>query len=633
MRPVPLPAPARRPSCRILSGLLLAVACPGLAMAAVETAPLPKLPANARYAIWGDSITEATPYPKFVEAYLLACAGRKDVTVCTFGHSGEQAGGLVSRESDLDGFHPTVVSYLWGMNDTRYTADTPDKDAGYEQNTRTSIAVLERHGIKDRIIVAPTYVDDVYGSGPDDAANFFKGTDGHGMTAAQGQNATLAHFRDIAKKVAADTGAAFADVHNRMEEAYRAAEKVYGPKYEIGVHVNATGALMLCHEILKALTCDGDIGTFTVDMHGGTTASAGHTVVSSKDGVVVLESTKYPFCYNADPNNSVGPNCLDTILPYLPFSQELNRLTLKVTNLDAPSADVTWGAETKTFTAEQLKAGINLASEFTHTPFDAIFGRVMQGVWEKQNYETFMTKGTANYNANDNGGNIDTNMMALDAKEDAALKALIIPVRHCLVIVPTGKTLAVPAITGTMVAYPWLGQDFSYQITALGATAYKATGLPAGLSLDAASGKISGAATAAGTSVVTLTATGAGGSATTTLTLVVLVPPSLVPEITSAKTADATVGTPFSYQITAKNDPLGYFVWMPSDKGTAPPASSLPAGLSYDSKTGVISGTLTKAGAFTLQVAAWNYGCFEHQPWAIPIGIGLVPVTVTVKDK
>ena len=620
-----------RPTRGLLSGLLLAIAVPGIARAAVETVPLPTLAANARYAIWGDSITEVTPYPKFVEAYLLACAGRTDVTVCTFGHSGEMAGGLQSRESDLAIFHPTVVSFLWGMNDSRYCPDSAAKDAGFEADTRANVALLDRHGIKDRIIVATTYVDDTYGA--DDTAKFFAGADAHGMTAAQAQNATLASFRDRAKKVAADTVAAFADVHNRMEMAYRAAEKAYGPKYEIGIHVGATGALMISHEILKALTCDGNIGSFTVDMQGGATASAGHTVVSCKDGVVVIDSTRYPFCYNADPNNSQGPNCLDSMLPYLPFTQELNRLTLKVSHLGAAGAAVTWGVETKTFTADQLSAGINLAAEFAHTPFDATFAKVMQAVWDKQTFENFMIKGTSNYFGNDNGGNADTNMIAVAAQEDAALKALIIPVRHAIVILPTGKTVTVPAITGTMVAYPVVGQAFTYTITALGApTAYAATGLPAGLSLDGASGRITGTPAAAGTSVVTLTATNATGSAATTVTLVTSAPLPTVPEITSAKTADATVGAPFSYRITAKNPTAGYFAWMPSDKGVAPPASSLPPGLVYDGKTGVVSGTPTKAGTFTIAVAAWNYGVYPNQPGVIPVGIAVLPVTVTVKD-
>ena len=64
----------------------------------------------------------------------------------------------------------------------------------------------------------------------------------------------------------------------------------------------------------------------------------------------------------------VGPDCAvratrsdiygGRIVPFVPFNQDLNRLTLTVTNLDAPRAKVTWGGEGREFTREQLAAGV-----------------------------------------------------------------------------------------------------------------------------------------------------------------------------------------------------------------------------------------------------------------------------------
>ena len=88
--------PARSRFPQIVSATLLlglGTACCGTGdgwSAEPATIPLPSLPQNSRLAIWGDSITELTLYPRFVEMYLLACAGRKDVKVCMFGHSGER---------------------------------------------------------------------------------------------------------------------------------------------------------------------------------------------------------------------------------------------------------------------------------------------------------------------------------------------------------------------------------------------------------------------------------------------------------------------------------------------------------------------------------------------------------------
>ncbi|TRX11278.1 LamG-like jellyroll fold domain-containing protein [Flavobacterium gawalongense] len=66
------------------------------------------------------------------------------------------------------------------------------------------------------------------------------------------------------------------------------------------------------------------------------------------------------------------------------------------------------------------------------------------------------------------------------------------------------------------------------------------------------------------------------------------------PEISSATTATATIGTPFSYNIIASASPSSYS------------ASGLPAGLSVDTATGIISGTATELGQNEVTITATN---------------------------
>jgi PKD repeat protein len=164
---------------------------------------------------------------------------------------------------------------------------------------------------------------------------------------------------------------------------------------------------------------------------------------------------------------------------------------------------------------------------------------------------------------------------------------------------------AVPAITSALTASGTVGSSFSYAITATNSpTSFNATGLPAGLSINTSTGVISGTATAAGTSNVTISATNAGGTGNATLVLTISPP---VPVISSSLTASGTVGVAFTYTITATNSPTSYG------------AAGLPAGLSVNTSTGIISGTPTATGTSSVTISATNAG-----------GTGNATLTITV---
>jgi subtilase family serine protease len=152
----------------------------------------------------------------------------------------------------------------------------------------------------------------------------------------------------------------------------------------------------------------------------------------------------------------------------------------------------------------------------------------------------------------------------------------------------------VPVITSATAATTGSGSSFSYQIVATNnPVSYDATGLPTGLSVSATSGLISGTATTIGTSNVTLSAVNLGGTGTAVLALTVLPP---APVIISPLTATAITGQPFTYQIVAVNNPTSYG------------QLNLPAGLTLNDATGLISGTATITGSTSVQIEAANSG-------------------------
>ena len=70
---------------------------------------------------------------------------------------------------------------------------------------------------------------------------------------------------------------------------------------------------------------------------------------------------------------------------------------------------------------------------------------------------------------------------------------------------------------------------------------------------------------------------------------------SVAPTITSSTQVTPTAGSPFTYTITATNNPTSFS------------ASPLPTGLTIDTSTGVISGTLTGIGQFSpITIGATN---------------------------
>jgi Concanavalin A-like lectin/glucanases superfamily/Putative Ig domain len=86
-----------------------------------------------------------------------------------------------------------------------------------------------------------------------------------------------------------------------------------------------------------------------------------------------------------------------------------------------------------------------------------------------------------------------------------------------------------------------------------------------------------------------------------------------VPAITSPLTATGSVGTAFSYQITASNSPTSYG------------ASGLPGGLSVNTTTGLISGTPSAGGTFSVTLSATNASGTGTATLTLTITTGTVP--------
>ena len=144
-----------------------------------------------------------------------------------------------------------------------------------------------------------------------------------------------------------------------------------------------------------------------------------------------------------------------------------------------------------------------------------------------------------------------------------------------------------PTIVSSTAATSRTGRPFSFQVVTTGgspSTRLSASNLPSGLTADPVSGLISGTPAADGSFAVTLTVT--DGNLTNTVTLQLTFTADLtIPVIVSSRTASLTPSQSFSYTINAPatSDPK-------TDPTTFTLIGTLPAGLSFDAKTGTISG-------------------------------------------
>ncbi len=149
-----------------------------------------------------------------------------------------------------------------------------------------------------------------------------------------------------------------------------------------------------------------------------------------------------------------------------------------------------------------------------------------------------------------------------------------------------------PVINSAATATGTVNVPFTYTITAFNTpTSFTAVGLPPGLSLAGA--VISGSPTVAGVYSVTLGAINASGTGQANLTITVSPGP---PVITSSPNAVFSVNAPIVYTITGTNTPTSFT------------ATGLPAGLTVDTTTGIISGSVSAIGTYTAMIGASNSG-------------------------
>jgi hypothetical protein len=147
----------------------------------------------------------------------------------------------------------------------------------------------------------------------------------------------------------------------------------------------------MAYGFLKGLGVGGDLGSVTYDeATGKATAANGHEVLGSENGKITLRSTRIPF--SPGPGQADKDDSIRAGLALLPFDDELNRFVFRMVSPKAANYTVTWGEQSRTYTAGQLSEGINLAKDFDNNPLVPAFKAIWDAVNKKQTYETRQIK-------------------------------------------------------------------------------------------------------------------------------------------------------------------------------------------------------------------------------------------------
>lgn len=380
--------------------------------------------AGDRLAICGDSITEQRMYSRLIETYLTVCVPELQVAVRQFGWSGETAPGFLGRiTNDCLRFVPTLATLCYGMNDHGYQAYQPQIGERYRDAISTVVQAFKNHDARV-VLGSPGCV------GP--RVPWSKAS-------SEEMNLNLCKLRNIGIEVAAKEKTVFADVFWPMLTAGFEGRRRYGEDYFVagkdGVHPDWAGHLVMAYAFLKAMGLDGQIGTFKVDVaNDRATLSPGHELHGMSKGELAITSHKYPFCAAGDINRD---NSIRSAMSLIPFNSELNRLTLVVSGATARSYKVVWGETTRSYSAEQLARGINLADDFIVNPFSEPFKKVDDAVAAKQAYETRQIKTL--FHGDEGRVDMDATVALTEKARETfveKIESAFVPVTHTLRIMP-----------------------------------------------------------------------------------------------------------------------------------------------------------------------------------------------------
>lgn len=295
----------------------------------------------------GDSITEQHLYSNYVELWTVTRFPKWKLTFRNVGIGGDRSpGGNQRFTRDVLIHKPTAMTVDFGMNDGSYRAFEAATFDPYLAGLQGIADQSKSHNIRTAWVTPQ----------PLDTAN-------QGSSAmSELYNQTLEKFSEGVKTTADRNGGLFVDQFHpyiKVLDAARAGTTTY-QRITGGdaVHPGPPGQALMAASILKGMSFPAQVSSASIDAKTMKVEGAANCKIENLSGGTA--GIKFS---RLDESLPFFPADATSILTWAPLLEEMNQYQLRVTGLASGNYEVRIGtAKTAVFSADQLAAGVNLAS-------------------------------------------------------------------------------------------------------------------------------------------------------------------------------------------------------------------------------------------------------------------------------
>ncbi len=328
-----------------------------------------------RVVFYGDSITDSSQYPNFIETLILTRYPGMDVRFYNSGVGGDRVtggwmGSIGERlPRDLFAYRPTVFTIMLGMNDASYRA----MDAGvfntYKSGFEGILAEIKKNAPSARgWLIRPSPYDDVT----------------YEPKWKPGYNDVLIQYGELVAELASKNVYGVVDLNKPVVDTLTAANAI-DPKtaqkiIPDRVHPGNAGHFVMAWNVFKAWGGTGVLSETEINASAGTSVGKGvklSQVTASANGVKwTALGGGLPFSF--DRNDAT----VSLVLKATKIDEEVNKQIIKVSGLASGQYRLKIDDSTVgTYSAEDLAIGINIGN--LTTPYSKQSALVNSLTWKR----------------------------------------------------------------------------------------------------------------------------------------------------------------------------------------------------------------------------------------------------------